>query len=56
MITNRWIVSRCGWTPFDGLTVTGWPVATIVGGRIVMCDDELLSDPGGDAVRFLECL
>ncbi len=56
MITNRWIVSRCGWTPFDGLTVTGWPVATIVGGRIVMRDDELLGDPGGDAVRFLECL
>ncbi len=56
MITNRWIVSRCGWTPFDGLTVTGWPVATIVGGRIVMREDELIGDPGGDAVRFLECL
>jgi dihydroorotase len=23
MITNRWIASRCGWTPFDGITVTG---------------------------------
>ncbi len=55
-ITNRWIASRCGWTPFDGLTVTGWPVATIVGGRIVMRDGELLGDPAGEAVRFLECL
>ncbi len=56
MITNSWIVSRCGWTPFDGLTVTGWPVATIVGGRMVMRDGELLGDPAGEAVRFLECL
>lgn len=56
MITNRWIVSRCGWTPFDGLRVTGWPVMTVIGGRVVMRDGELLGDPAGEAVRFLECL
>ena len=56
MITNRWMVSRCGWTPFDGMTTTGWPVMTIVGGRVVMREDELIGDPSGDAVRFLECL
>jgi dihydroorotase len=55
MITHQWIVSRCGWTPFDGMTVQGWPVATIVGGRVVMKDGELLGDPAGDAVRFLDC-
>lgn len=56
MITNRWIVSRCGWTPFDGLTVTGWPIATVIGGRVVMRDGGLLGEPAGEAVRFLECL
>jgi dihydroorotase len=56
MITNRWTVSRCGWTPFDGMTCTGWPVATVVGGRAVMRDGGLLGDPAGEAVRFLECL
>jgi dihydroorotase len=56
MITHRWIVSRCGWTPFDGLTVRGWPMATIVGGRVVMREDQLLGEPLGTAVRFLECL
>jgi len=56
MITNRWIVSRCGWTPFDGLNCTGWPVATIVEGRVVMRDGELIGEPAGEAVRFLECL
>ena len=31
-ITNRWIASRAGWTPYDGMTVTGWPVGTFVRG------------------------
>ena len=54
-ITNRWIASRCGWTPFDGQRVTGWPVATIVGGRIVMRDDQLQGTAAGRPVRFLDC-
>ena len=53
-ITNQWIASRCGWTPFDGVQVTGWPVATIIGGRMVMRDGELLGKPEGKPVRFFE--
>ncbi|TVR84666.1 MAG: dihydroorotase [Rhodospirillales bacterium] len=56
MITNLGMVSRCGWTPFDGLTVTGWPVMTVIRGRVVMREGTLLGDPAGEAVRFLECL
>ncbi len=56
MITNQWIASRCGWTPFDGMTVTGWPIMTLVRGRMVMREGTLIGDAGGDAVRFLECL
>ena len=55
-ISNMWIASRCGWTPFDGVEVTGWPVATVVRGNIVMRDGELLGEPVGTAVRFVECL
>jgi len=29
--------SRAGWTPYDGMRVTGWPVGTFVRGRRVMC-------------------
>ncbi|MEL7049772.1 MAG: dihydroorotase, partial [Pseudomonadota bacterium] len=29
-ISNNWIESRCGWTPYDGISVTGWPVGTFV--------------------------
>lgn len=55
-ITNAWIKSRCGYTPFDGMKVTGWPVATILAGRIVMRDDQLLGAPSGAPLRFLETL
>jgi dihydroorotase len=55
-IRESWIASRCGWTPFDGMTATGWPVATIVRGHIVMRDDQLVGTPSGDIVRFAETL
>jgi len=56
MITNQWIASRCGWTPFDGMRCTGWPMITVVGGRVVMREGQLLGEPSGEAVRFMECL
>ena len=51
-IEDSWIVSPCGWTPFAGMQVTGWPVATIVRGEAVMRDDEVLGSPRGRLVRF----
>jgi dihydroorotase len=55
-ITNDWIVSPCGWTPFDGMAVTGWPVMTVLRGRTIMREDELIGDPAGQLVRFGETL
>jgi dihydroorotase len=55
-ITDRWIASRAGWTPYDGITVTGWPVGTFVRGSRVMWEGELLTAGTGEAVRFLETL
>ena len=51
-IEESWIVTPCGWTPFAGMAVTGWPAATIVRGRVVMREDEVLGEPGGKLVRF----
>ena len=55
-ITNEWVASRAGWTPFDGMTVTGWPVATVVRGLPVMREGEVLGTPLGRPVRFAEAL
>ncbi|GBQ96540.1 dihydroorotase [Asaia lannensis] len=51
-IRNDWIASPVGWTPFDGKHVTGWPMATIVRGHVVMQDDEITSAPVGRLARF----
>ena len=55
-ITNAWIASRSGWTPYDGVSVTGWPVGTMVRGRRVMWQGELVTPSQGEAVCFTEAL
>jgi dihydroorotase len=52
-ICDRWIVSRCGWTPYDGRKVAGWPVGTIIRGGLVMWEGALAQGGRGKAVRFL---
>ncbi len=55
-ITDAWSRSRCGWTPFAGMTVTGWPVGTIIRGRKVMWENTLLAPALGAPIRFQETL
>jgi len=55
-IENAWIASRCGWTPFDGKAVRGWPIATIVRGNVVMRDNEVQGEASGRLVSFVETL
>jgi len=55
-ITNSWIASRCGWTPFDGMKTKGWPVATILRGRTVMRDFAVVTPASGEPARFVETL
>lgn len=44
--------SKCGWTPFAGMTLQGWPRVTIVGGKVVVREGELVERGAGKAVRF----
>jgi dihydroorotase len=55
-ITNGWIESKCGWTPYDGRKVRGWPVGTMVRGKFAMWQGELATSARGQPVRFLEAL
>jgi dihydroorotase len=55
-IRDEWIASRAGWTPYNGVSVTGWPVGTFVRGKRVMWDGSLVSPAHGEPVRFLETL
>ena len=55
-IEESWLASKCGWSPFVGREVTGWPVATIVRGGVVVRDGTLMGTPAGAPVRFQETL
>ncbi|RWO51931.1 dihydroorotase [Mesorhizobium sp.] len=55
-ITKAQAGSKAGWTPYDGRQVTGWPVGTIVRGRRVMWEGEIVTPGQGSAVEFSEAL
>ena len=55
-ITDAWIASRCGWTPYAGKRVRGWPVGTIVRGARVMWEGEITTPARGEPVRFQDAL
>jgi len=50
------MATRSGWTPFDGMEVRGWPIATVIRGVAVMREDEIIAPALGQPVRFLETL
>lgn len=55
-IRDAWIASRAGWTSYDGRTVTGWPVGTVIRGERVMWEGALVAPAKGEPVRFQETL
>lgn len=44
--------TKCGWSPFEGWNLTGWPIITIVGGQIVYEKGKLYTDVRGQALMF----
>jgi dihydroorotase len=45
-IRNDEMRTKCGWSPFDGFEVRGWPVKTIVRGKIVFEDGDVMKNKG----------
>ena len=56
VIRHADMATKVGWTPFDGFEATGWAVATIIRGRTVMRDGDLLAPGLGKPARFVETL
>ncbi|MCF3945928.1 dihydroorotase [Acidiphilium iwatense] len=52
VIEQAWLASPCGWSPFVGEWVTGWPVMTVVRGLVAMREDEILGAPAGRPLTF----
>jgi dihydroorotase len=51
-VEESWLASRCGWSPFTGMQLTGKPIGTIVRGNRVMWEAELANQAIGRPVRF----
>ena len=56
VIPDEWIAARAGWSPYNGMRVTGWPTGTIVRGHKVMWEGTLATPGRGERMRFLETL
>lgn len=46
------LLTKCGWSPFEGWNLTGWAHTTIVGGNIVYRNGTLCTDMRGQALQF----
>ena len=55
-ITEDWLASRCGWSPFTGMELQGRVVGTIIRGHVAMWDAELGDQAQGEALRFASAL
>lgn len=51
-IRNEEQLTKCGWSPWHGETLTGWPVRTWVMGRTVYADGRLDESMRGEEIRF----
>ena len=51
-IEQDWLASRCGWSPYTGMEITGKPLGTIVRGHRVMWDGTLADAAIGEPIRF----
>jgi dihydroorotase len=46
------VQSKCGWSSFEGWSLTGWPVMTIVNGEVVFNRGEFNDQVRGKALTF----
>ena len=51
-VQKEQLATKCGWSPFEGWNLTGWPVTTIVGGEIAYHQGELNTETRGKALIF----
>jgi dihydroorotase len=47
------ILSKCGWSPFEGWNLTGWAVYTIVGGAIAFANGKVNPQVRGTRLEFV---
>ena len=44
--------SKCGWSPFHGEKLIGWPIGTIVNGEKVFWNNKIIKNVYGKPIEF----
>jgi len=53
-VRGKEMLTKCGWSPFEGWQLTGWPIVTIVGGEVVYANGVVNQQIRGKALQFNE--
>ncbi len=51
-IEREMVLSKCGWSPYEGYKLKGWPIMTVVGGEIVCENRQVLGVKVGRECEF----
>lgn len=51
-IEKKWLASKVGWSPFEGITTTGWPVMSFLNGELALQDQTIIKPHSGQACEF----
>jgi len=52
-ILNENQLTKCGWSPWHGETLTGWPIRTWVMGQPVFAEGRVIDDVRGEEIQYL---
>ncbi|MFN6150223.1 MAG: dihydroorotase, partial [Planctomyces sp.] len=52
VVRNEEQLTKCGWTPWDGVSLTGWPARTFVHGQTVYCDGRVVGEGTGREILY----
>ena len=48
------VQSKCGWSPYEGESLTGWVEHVILDGQVVVCEGRLVGSPCGQMLHFAD--
>ncbi len=51
-VLNKDMKTKCGWTPFNGITLKGWPVGTIINGKVAFWKNKINKSVFGNPIIF----
>tara|TARA_Y100000588_G_scaffold353780_1_gene407478 strand:+ start:4684 stop:6015 length:1332 start_codon:yes stop_codon:yes gene_type:complete len=53
-VRDEEVFSRAGWSPYSGRQLSGWPLYTVVGGRVVFDNGQIRPGVFGSALNFAD--